>query len=69
MKCYEFLEDVAYEEDGVEVVTITDAHEAIKLAVLEFIDTIDNIDSYPHVVAICRDKRNYLKSKKFKDAS
>lgn len=71
MKATKFIEqnslwyDTDVEEIGgsIEVVPITVAHEAVKMAMAEFIHELEGYDSYGRVFAALRDKRHQLKIK------
>lgn len=58
-----WYESGADDVDNIEVVPITVAHEAVKLALEEFIYELEGYESYARILAALRDKRHQLKIK------
>lgn len=58
-----WYESSADDMDNIEVVPIIVAHEAVKMAIAEFIHELEGYDSYGRVFAALRDKRHQLKIK------
>lgn len=67
INAYKHLESVSsFDEDDIENVGIIDAHEGIRLALLEFIEKLEELPNYAQIVATLRDEKNKLNKKNYK---
>lgn len=66
MKAYKYIETVAIaDRDDIECVTVNEAYEGIKIALLEFIEGLEEAQNHNEVLAILRDSKDSLKRKKY----
>lgn len=67
INAYKHLESVSsFDEDDIENVGIIDAHEGIRLALLEFIERLEELPNYAQIAATLRDEKNKLNKKNYK---